>query len=100
MTSRTPPVTAEAADACVEPVSFEAQLPPRPGTPVPSQDPMLIEGWAPTPKITPHVAPSTLTTTTTPLKTYQQQPRSDTARHSASAALRPSTPPPTPPRHV
>jgi hypothetical protein len=63
----------EEANACVEPVSFEAQLPPRPSTPVPSQDLMLIKARAPSPnkKITSHVSPRPLATATTLLKTYR-----------------------------
>jgi hypothetical protein len=89
---RGPPAAVEEADACVEPVALEAQLPPRPSTLVPSQDPMLIEARAPSPKkITPHVSPRLLTTTTTTLKTYRRRPHSDAARPSAGAAC---TPPP------
>jgi hypothetical protein len=98
-TLRTPPspATAEEADACVEPVSFEAQLPPRPDTSVPSQDQMLIDARVQTPKkITPTLPkhPDHYHDTTQDLPAT---PRSDAARPSASAALRPSTPPPTPP---
>jgi hypothetical protein len=97
MTSRTPPspVAMEEVDACIEPMAFEAQLPPRPSASVPSQDPMLIEARAPSlMKITAHVSPRLLTAATTPLKTYRRRPRCDAARPLADAALHPlhSTP--------
>jgi hypothetical protein len=89
-TSQTPPSPAamEEVDACIEPMAFEAQLPPHPSASVPSQDPMLIEARAPSlMKIMAHVSPRPLTAATTSLKTYRRRPRSDATRPSTDAAL-------------